>query len=820
MRRNNALVCRNVSGFIGVLILTSIVYVPAAWAVDTTLVPAGATWKFLDNGSNQGTAWRPLSFDDSAWSSGPAQLGYGDGDEATTLGYGPDANNKYITTYFRRVFTVADASVFNGLTLRLLRDDGAVVYLNGTEVWRSNMPVGGVGYQTVASVAVGGADESTWFQTTLSPALLVNGTNVLAVELHQSGGTSTDISFDLQLIGSDGSASVTRGPYLQSGTPSGVVVRWRTNFATDSRVRYGTTQGSLTSNADNPVLTTEHEVTISGLSAATQYFYSVGSTSQTIAGGDADHFFIASPAVGANVASRIWIIGDSGTANVNAQAVRNAYYTFTGATHTNLWLMLGDNAYQNGTDSEYQAAVFDMYPSMLRKSVLWPTLGNHDTAGSSTPPAGLPYFAMFTLPTMGEVGGMASGTEKYYSFDYANIHFICLDSMSSDRSSTGPMATWLRNDLSATTQQWIIAFWHHPPYSKGSHDSDTDPILTAMRQNFLPILEDGGVDVVLSGHSHSYERSYLIDGHYGTSGTFTNAMKKDGGSGRADTTGAYGKPSLGPGPHEGAVYAVAGSSGQVSGGALNHPAMFISLNNLGSMVFDINGNTLNAKFLRENGAIADYFTITKGVAPQPPAAPTSLSATTASSSQINLAWTDNASNEDGFRIERCQGTGCTNFLPVATTGANVTTFNNTNLLGSTTYVYRVFAFNGGGDSASSNTAEATTQTPPATPPAPSGLTATAASRNQINLSWVDNSTNETGFKIERCKGANCANFVQVGTVGSNTTTFGDGGLAKNTTYRYRVRGYNVSGNSPYSNIASARTLNVSKSTAHLTKRLQ
>ena len=286
-------------------------------------------------------------------------------------------------------------------------------------------------------------------------------------------------------------------------------------------------------------------MTISGLSPATQYFYSVGSTSQTIAGGDADHFFVTSPAVGANVASRIWILGDSGTANANAQAVRNAYYNFTGATHTNLWLMLGDNAYQNGTDSEYQAAVFDMYPTMLRKSVLWPTLGNHDTAGSSKPPASLPYFAMFTLPTGGEAGGMASGTEKYYSFDYANIHFICLDSMTSDRSSTGPMATWLRSDLSSTTQQWIVAFWHHPPYSKGSHDSDTDPILAAMRQNFLPILEDGGVDVVLSGHSHSYERSYLIDGHYGTSGTFTNAMKKNGGSGRADGTGAYGKPSIG-----------------------------------------------------------------------------------------------------------------------------------------------------------------------------------------------------------------------------------------------------------------------------------
>ena len=442
-------------------------------------------WKYLANGTDQGTAWRATSFNDTTWPSGPAQLGYGDGDEATVVPFGPDANNKFITTYFRRAFNVTNASLFTGLTLRLMRDDGAVVYLNGVEVWRTNMPAGTVTHLTAASAAIGGADESTFVQTTISPSLLVNGTNVLAVELHQSGGTSTDISFDLLLIGSDGSASVTRGPYLQIGTPNSTVVRWRTNVATDSRVSIGTTQGTLTTNTDNATVTTEHEVVVSNLSPATKYFYSIGSTTQTLAGNDATHFFVTSPVAGTTTPTRIWVLGDSGTANVDAQAVRNAYMNFTGATHTNLWLMLGDNAYDNGTDSEYQAAVFDMYPTMLRQSVLWPAFGNHDTAGSSNPPASLPYFAMFTLPTAAQAGGMASGTEKYYSFDYANIHFICLDSMTSDRSATGPMANWLRADLASTTRQWTIAFWHHPPYSKGSHDSDTETNLVEMRQNFL-----------------------------------------------------------------------------------------------------------------------------------------------------------------------------------------------------------------------------------------------------------------------------------------------------------------------------------------------
>jgi acid phosphatase type 7 len=785
--------------------LAALLFAPAARAADTILVPTGATWKYLANGSDQGTAWRAASFNDSAWPSGPAQLGYGDGDEATVVGFGPDANNKFITTYFRRAFTVTNPALFTGVTLRLLRDDGAVVYLNGVEVWRTNMPTGTVGFLTPASVAIGGADETTFVQTTISPSSLITGTNVLAIELHQSGGTSTDISFDLQLIGSDGSASVTRGPYLQTGTPNSTVVRWRTNIATDSRVSYGTTQGSLTSNSDNATQTTEHEVIVSGLSPGTKYFYSVGSTSQALAGNDANYFFVTSPLAGSTIPTRIWVLGDSGTANASAQAVRNAYLTFTGSTPTNLWLMLGDNAYESGTDAEYQTAVFDMYPTVLRQSVLWPALGNHDTAQASNPPASLPYFAMFTLPTNAEAGGMASGTEKYYSFDYGNIHFICLDSMTSDRSATGPMATWLRSDLASSTRQWTIAFWHHPPYSKGSHDSDTDPILAEMRQNFLPILEEAGVDLVLAGHSHSYERSYLIDGHYGLSSTFTNTMKKDGGSGRADVSGAYTKPTLGPGSHEGAVYAVAGSSGQISGGTLNHPAMFISLNNLGSMVLDVNGNTLDAKFLRENGAIADYFRIVKGtVAPVPPAAPTNLTAVTVSSSQISLSWTDNANNENGFKVE--QSTDGTTFTQIAMLGSNAVSFSVTGLTASTTYTYRVVSFNDAGSSSFSNTASATTSAaPPALPAAPSALTATAVSSTRINLAWTDNSGNESGFKIERCKNVNCTNFAQIAQVGANVTTFADTGVSKNTSYSYRVRAFNGGGNSSYSNTATAKT---------------
>jgi acid phosphatase type 7 len=390
--------------------------------------------------------------------------------------------------------------------------------------------------------------------------------------------------------------------------------------------------------------------------------------------------------------------------------VRDAYYAYTGTRHTNLWLMLGDNAYSNGTDAEYQAAVFDMYPAMLRKSVLWSTLGNHDGYSADSASLTGPYYSIFSLPRSGESGGLASGTEAYYSFDYANIHFICLESFETNRSATGPMLTWLQNDLAATAQPWVIVFFHHPPYSKGSHDSDTEIELREMRQNALPILENAGVDLVLSGHSHSYERSFLIDGHYGGSTTFTSSMKKNGGSGRVDGTGAYQKPTYGIAAHEGAVYAVAGSSGKTTGGLLNHPAMFISLNSLGSMVLDVNGSRLDAAFVDQAGVRRDYFTILKGAAAATaPSAPSNLRVTGRDRTRVDLAWTDTASDESGFELQR--STDNVAFTTVATRGANVTAYSDGGLKRNRTYYYRVRAFKSGAPtlySAFSNTVSAAT----------------------------------------------------------------------------------------------------------------
>jgi len=402
-----------------------------------------------------------------------------------------------------------------------------------------------------------------------------------------------------------------RAAYLQMATPSSIVVKWGTLDDRDSRVDYGTNPALLDMTVQDPTLYTDHELQITGLTPDTKYYYAYGTTDGTLIG-DTDHFFVTPPLAGTSKATRVWVIGDSGTANLNALAVKDAYLAYTGATSTDLWLMLGDNAYSDGKQSEYQAAVFNIYPELLKNTPLWPTLGNHDghTAISATQTG--PYYDIFTLPTAGEAGGTASGTEAYYSFDYANIHFVCLESHQTILDATGKpaMLAWLDLDLGSTSQDWIVAFWHHPAYTKGSHDSDWELNDVVMRTDVLPILESYGVDLVLAGHSHSYERSYLMDGHYGLSSTFDPLVHAlDDGDGREDGDGAYSKGFL---PNDGAVYAVAGSSGKTSGGPLNHPAMYISLNLLGSMVLDFDGSRLDATFLDSLGGVQDYFTIVKG----------------------------------------------------------------------------------------------------------------------------------------------------------------------------------------------------------------
>jgi hypothetical protein len=432
---------------------------------------------------------------------------------------------------------------------------------------------------------------------------------------------------------------IVRQPYLQLVTPTSITIVWRTdlNSANNSRVQYGTVfgtpnqtaTGTATISPSNPNVK-DHIVTITGLSAATTYFYNVGTTTDGVQGGGTNqHFFVTAPSVGSPTPVRAWVLGDSGDAGVDQRNVRDAMLTETAlnppAPH--LILHMGDIAYENGTDSEFTNNHFAVYQNILRHTPLWPTIGNHESPSINTSFGIGPYYEGHVLPTNGQAGGVASGTEAYYAFDYANVHFIVLDSMDSSRDQGDPMLTWLQNDLASTGQEWVIAYWHHPPYSKGGHDSDSAADsggrMIDMRETVLPILEAGGVDLVLSGHSHAYERSYLLDGAYGYGSSpnfvtpsfntlLANGNILDAGDGNPSGNGAYQKNSGGA-SHNGAVYVVAGHGGHgLSPNATgDHPVMAVFDFAFGSVLLDINGSSLTLRNMRASGAITDSMAIVK-----------------------------------------------------------------------------------------------------------------------------------------------------------------------------------------------------------------
>ena len=250
---------------------------------NTEYVSAGAEWKYLDDGSDQGTDWVAPGFNDAAWASGNAQLGYGDGDETTVVGFGPDENEKFITTYFRRTFQVADITDVIKLRLMLLRDDGAVVYINGAEAARSSMADGEVAYTTVANDA---GDENKYFEYNLDPALLVDGTNTIAVEVHQSGGTSSDMSFDLVLYGIESrvDGAIPAAPTDLADTDvatSTIDLNWTDNATDEVGYELWRKVGDGSWEIFEPVLSPDtNAYGDSMLSEGTQYTYKVRAYSQ------------------------------------------------------------------------------------------------------------------------------------------------------------------------------------------------------------------------------------------------------------------------------------------------------------------------------------------------------------------------------------------------------------------------------------------------------------------------------------------------------------------------------------------------------------
>jgi len=487
--------------------------------------------------------------------------------------------------------------------------------------------------------------------------------------------------------------------FLQQVSADSAIVKWRGEARraciADSLRALKNTKRRRCQEA-RPGAGNHHEVLFEDLDADSTYYYSLDGLI------DESYQFHTAPETGSVPAdgnTRIWIIGDSGTASERnlqtgepmhpgeAAAVYAGYRAYAekeSQEPTDLFLLLGDNAYLEGTDAQWQESLFDVYPDLLKRTAVWPTIGNHEMGAASfdiclfrqvpqcadgpmiihmggisaaSDPAsydgdrdgrpdgsGMPYLDIFSLPAGAEVGGVPSGTEQYYAFDYGNVHVVSLDSQLSarDAAQRSAMKQWLIADLENNSQDWTIVIFHHPPYSKGAnHDSDlmehspVDRPQYDMRREFTPVFEAHGVDVVYSGHSHSYERSYYLRGHTGTSDSYSHAEHAELIDGNPEN------PSLGQGmssysqlsPTSGniddrVVYTVAGSSGKADHDSglteaaawLRHPAHIKQsadplgrngLASLGSVVIDVSATQLTARFINELGEQLDYFTITR-----------------------------------------------------------------------------------------------------------------------------------------------------------------------------------------------------------------
>lgn len=417
-------------------------------------------------------------------------------------------------------------------------------------------------------------------------------------------------------------AEITREPYLQLAREDGITIVWRTDTAIKNpRVSYqregsgeiltciATRIGKLSA---APPGTVQYEATIDKLQAGTSYRYSVFDGDTALTTGGPEYHFKTHPTSGKAAPARIWVVGDSGTGEAHQILVHRAMaaYTVNDKRPLDFYLHVGDMAYGQGTDEQFQTKFFKPYQQTLRNTVCWASLGNHEGQNSNGVKGVGPFFDSYVCPQMGEAGGVPSGSESFYSFNYGDIHVICLNSHDIDRSPGGAMAKWLVRDLAATKAKWIIGFWHHPPYTKGTHDSDTEDQLVEMRKFIMPILENGGVDLVLSGHSHIYERSMLINGAYATPTTAKGVILDDG-DGNPKGDGAYLKSEITT-PHNGTVAVVTGHGGALGRSASGiSPIMRSIVLDHGSTILDIDGDTLTGVMLDLRGKERDRFAIVK-----------------------------------------------------------------------------------------------------------------------------------------------------------------------------------------------------------------
>lgn len=390
-----------------------------------------------------------------------------------------------------------------------------------------------------------------------------------------------------------------RSAYLQQGAHDSVVVVWRSEEPAVGRVAWGTSPQTLDRTIEERAAGRDHVVRLEGLQPGERIYYGW-------ADGDAPlvvaphQYYDPAPPPGEEAPVRFWVLGDSGKGSPAQHAVADAIRAHPATPEADFLIHVGDIAYENGSTRDFDRNYFGVYADLLAHLPVYPALGNHELHRSDAKEQTGPWFEAFVLPTRGELGGVPSGTEAYYSFDCGPVHVVVLDSAGHSLEPGSRMLAWLEEDLAENEAPWTVAVFHHPPYSRGTHDSNGEGIMTRAREHLAPILEAHGVDLVLSGHSHSYERTALLAGAYHTPAVTDSHVL------------AWESPyEKRPGPRGGTVYVVAGHGGAGTGGDFDHPLVVAASKEHGAVLVEIEGTELRAQNVLADGTVQDEFRIRK-----------------------------------------------------------------------------------------------------------------------------------------------------------------------------------------------------------------
>jgi len=485
------------------------------------LIEVSSNWKFCDRGEELPSAWKTIDYDEANWQEGKGQFGYGDEDENTVISFGDDEENKHPTTYFRKLFNIEDPSQFNQLYVQVLRDDGAVGYLNGVEIFRTNMPEGEIKFGTFAKDAASGGEEDIFNLYEVDPSLLRKGKNVLAVEIHQAYASSSDISFDLQLANTKHlekknygltekqkqhvnqprfQQTFLKNPYLISnGNNTEMQVLWQLNEKRVSEIFWGTDSSYSSGSAKTSEYGDDHQhkYLITGLTPNTKFYYNVSVDDVSKTGS-----FLTPPKADATEL-KFLAYGDTRSYPENHNKVAKQIYETIKEDpgYQSFILFNGDFVDDGDIESDWDLEFFDpqyKYIQYLLSHVPFQSsMGNHEHSG-------ILFEKYFPYPFI---------NKRYWSFDYGPAHLIILDQYR-DLGKDSEQLNWLKQDLAKNKKKWKIICLHEPGWTAGVHDNNQD-----VQEYIQPLCIKHDVKLVLAGHSHYYARA-VVDGinHISTGG--------------------------------------------------------------------------------------------------------------------------------------------------------------------------------------------------------------------------------------------------------------------------------------------------------------